>query len=102
MTKKRKKKIKKLLIINWLLPNKENNFSNDFIDELNIGIYDLAAFSENYEKLLDRVKKDKNLYYLQINEKLNIHLSLGIGPLLEWWNFLKNNYKEWKFFIFLI
>lgn len=75
----------------FILPNREEYFSSDFLDEINLARYDLENYSKNFEKLFDKVNLIKEEYYLVINSRQKIPLHKGRLALIKCFHFLQNH-----------
>lgn len=74
-------------------PKKEDFFATDFLDEINLAMYDMPLYSRQLEKLLEKIRKKNNIYSLEIKILKNNYffpLKKGISPLFECMEFFQN------------
>jgi hypothetical protein len=76
------------------LPNKDKNFSGNFIDELNFARYDLKAFSKIYEQLLEKIYIENRQYYITLYDDIDYPLKYGASSIMESSKFFKNNLNK--------
>lgn len=73
------------------LPKKESNFCSDYIDEANVARYDFTSYSKKFDKLKKKIFLFENVFYLSINDTLEVPLYRGLSPLQECLDFFKYN-----------
>ena len=76
------------------LPNKDENFSSEFIDELNFARYDLKAFSKKYDELLQKVYIKNRQFYVTLYDNSDFPLKNGASAITESSNYFKNNLNK--------
>jgi len=81
-----------------VLPNKEDNFIEDYVHEINKARLNCKKYIRKIDKLILKIKIDKNTkeQYFMFNEK--VYINSGISELIECKKYLENIKDEKIFF----